>query len=158
MPTHVISLALSPNESLTCLLYHTPIVLIILSSRLSFADRKLSIPWTYLYSARDVAGLEKLVITFVHDEYDVLQLNYQPYCECLTCLTSQLGRQLRSVLLCLNRWNQFRHNFEGFVSARGDRVSVGKRQGRRRGLGHAAALPYHRPVRRLYHPPHMLGP
>lgn len=50
-------------------------------SRMSFADRKLSIPWTYLYSSRDVAGLEKLVITFVHDEYDVLQLDYKPYCK-----------------------------------------------------------------------------
>lgn len=43
---------------------------------LTFVDSKLVIPWITVYDAKEVKHLEKLTITFEHDEFDVLRVGH----------------------------------------------------------------------------------
>jgi hypothetical protein len=34
-----------------------------------------------MYSAKEVSNMEKIVVTFVHDGFDVVQVDSQPFCK-----------------------------------------------------------------------------
>ena len=48
---------------------------------IDFADSKIVLPWTKLFNAKEKTTLTQLVITFQHDEFYVLRLNYEPKCK-----------------------------------------------------------------------------
>ncbi len=62
---HVIKL--NPNENL--------------KFSFSFANSKLLVPWTILFDASNKRSLNKLSITFDHDEFDVLRLTTKTQCK-----------------------------------------------------------------------------
>lgn len=53
---------------------------------LTYADSDLVIPWINAYDAQTKKCLNKLTVTFVHDEFDILTVNYATECMCLTLL------------------------------------------------------------------------
>ena len=50
---------------------------------IDFVDSKIVLPWTKLYNAKLKTTLNKLIVTFQHDEFNVLRLNYEPICKCV---------------------------------------------------------------------------
>lgn len=48
---------------------------------LSFDHNKLLVPLTILYNAKTRRSLQQLVITFSHNEFDVLDVNFEPICK-----------------------------------------------------------------------------
>jgi len=49
---------------------------------MSFSHNKLLLPWIHLYNANEKSTLNKLSITFQHDEFDVLRLSsVEPQCK-----------------------------------------------------------------------------
>lgn len=51
---------------------------------LTFHENRLQIPWIVLFDAKSKRSLYKLTITFTHDEFDVLRLNYTLECKSTT--------------------------------------------------------------------------
>lgn len=96
----------------------------------TFADGKLMIPWTDLYSAKEISNMEKLIITFVHDEFDVLQVQYQPLCKCNTMLVL-LYITADCTFYIVRRWDESRYHLEGRVPPIRGGVPVGERAGGR---------------------------
>lgn len=48
---------------------------------ITFENNKLVLPWVVLYDATNRRSLRKLVITFSHDEFEILRFRHQLVCE-----------------------------------------------------------------------------
>ena len=48
---------------------------------LTFAKHKLIIPNTLLYDSKHKKSLQTMVVTFAHDDFDVISLKYETICE-----------------------------------------------------------------------------
>jgi hypothetical protein len=51
---------------------------------LTFADHKLILPWSVVFDATKRRSLQKLIVTFSHDQFDVDGIEYQTECK-LNC-------------------------------------------------------------------------
>lgn len=60
-------MALNPNENV--------------KFSIDFADSKIVLPWTKLYNSKEKTTLNKLYVTFEHDEFEVLRLRAEPKCD-----------------------------------------------------------------------------
>src|SRR3546814_2039321 len=49
-------------------------------SQFSFAGNRLAVPWVDVYDAKHQRRLEKLILTFTHDDVDVLQVRASTTC------------------------------------------------------------------------------
>jgi hypothetical protein len=49
---------------------------------LAFASSKLVVPNILMFDSKKKRSLQKLLITFYHDDFDVLRLSYHPVCTC----------------------------------------------------------------------------
>ena len=47
----------------------------------SFDRNKLNIPWLTIYDSRNRLTLHKLVVTFTHDEFEIVRIDYKPICK-----------------------------------------------------------------------------
>jgi hypothetical protein len=52
-----------------------------LKMSLTFESNKLVLPWIVLFDSANKRSLKKLVITFAHDEYEVLRFRYELNCK-----------------------------------------------------------------------------
>jgi len=66
---------------------------------LSFSGDKLLTPWTVLYDSVGRRTLNKLIITFEHDEFDVLRLKSELKCKCNIIIDL-----VKSIKLCVERY------------------------------------------------------
>ena len=48
---------------------------------LSFSNNKVILPWLKLFDSNEKKSLQKLIITFNHDEFDVLRLTTDTICK-----------------------------------------------------------------------------
>lgn len=48
---------------------------------LTFADHKLILPWTIVFDSEKRRSLQKLIITFSHDQFDVESIEYKTECK-----------------------------------------------------------------------------
>ena len=53
---------------------------------LTFADHKLILPWTVVFDANKRRSLQKLIVTFSHDQFDVDGIEYQTECKLKCCI------------------------------------------------------------------------
>jgi len=47
-----------------------------------FLGNKLTIPWITMYDSKAKVSLKKLIITFTHDEFEIINLHYKSICKC----------------------------------------------------------------------------
>jgi hypothetical protein len=47
----------------------------------TFMGNKLSIPWVSVYNAEEKVSMKKLIITFTHDEFELVRIRYTPKCK-----------------------------------------------------------------------------
>ena len=57
---------------------------------LTFDNSKLAIPWIVLFDAANRRTLRRIVVTFSHDEFEVLRLNYELQCKNICFMLSHL--------------------------------------------------------------------
>lgn len=50
---------------------------------LTFGENKILVPWVKVYDATTSQSLRKLIVTFEHDEFDILRVVTSSICECL---------------------------------------------------------------------------
>ena len=48
---------------------------------LTFSKHKLVVPWTLLYDSKHKKSLLKLIVTFSHDDFDVISLKSESICK-----------------------------------------------------------------------------
>lgn len=48
---------------------------------LTFSENKLIIPQIYLFDSKERKSLQKLIVTFHHDKYELQRLNYETICK-----------------------------------------------------------------------------
>lgn len=48
---------------------------------LTFSKHKLVVPWTLLYDSKHKKSLLKLIVTFAHDDFDVISLKSESVCK-----------------------------------------------------------------------------
>ncbi len=50
------------------------------------SDTKILIPWTKIFDSKTKTSLTKLLITFSHDQYEIIKADIEPTCKCSTSL------------------------------------------------------------------------
>lgn len=68
---------------------------------ITFDKNKLIVPWTVLFDASKRRTLQKLVVTFSHDEFQILKVNYETVCKLFSCRLVDV-----TLLMPAHRWTK----------------------------------------------------